>query len=107
MKRDSIPVCSVHDKFQTVNGRWLNKSEDFDNHIIFTQSQDAEILECPCDECDSPNQIKIDFTNVRPESEYKEVYDKVLEGGMFWEFHPEMTGKWELDKQAFIDYHTD
>lgn len=107
MKRDVIPVCSVHERFQTVRGRWLPKSEDFQHHVIYTHSQNAYIQESPCDKCDDTSQIKIDFTKVRPESEYKEVYDKVLEGGMFWEFHPEMTGKWELDKQEFIDYHSD
>ena len=28
----------------------------------------------------------------------KESYDKLLSSGMFWEFHPELTGEWEKDK---------
>jgi hypothetical protein len=28
----------------------------------------------------------------------KENYDKLLASGMFWEFHPELTGNWEVDK---------
>lgn len=28
----------------------------------------------------------------------KENYDKLLASGMFWEFHPELTGEWEKDK---------
>lgn len=60
-KRDSIPVCTVHGKFQTTNGRWFVQSEDFDNHVIYTGSQEAELIESPCDECDDPKQIEIQF----------------------------------------------
>lgn len=28
----------------------------------------------------------------------KENYDKLLNSGMFWEFHPELSGDWEKDK---------
>jgi len=28
----------------------------------------------------------------------KENYDKLLSSGMFWEFHPELSGNWESDK---------
>lgn len=104
-KRDIIPVCSVHDKFQTVNGRWLNKSEGFANHVVYTHSQDASILESPCDECDDPGQIEIDFEEVKPESEYKNAYGNILSSGMFWELHPELTGEWNLDKEEFINFH--
>lgn len=62
--RDVIPVCSVHDKFQTPNGRWLYKSEDFDEHVIYTGSQDAEIIETPCDECEDPLQLSINFDRI-------------------------------------------
>lgn len=30
----------------------------------------------------------------------KENYDKLLKSGMFWEFHPELTGLWVLDKDV-------
>ena len=63
MKRFSIPVCSVHDKFQTTNGRWLPKSEDFDAHVIYTKSQEADIIESPCDECEDPKQIKLNLSS--------------------------------------------
>ena len=33
--------------------------------------------------------------------EYKEAYDHLRNSGMFWEFHPTWTGKWEEDKYAF------
>jgi len=56
MARDIIPVCTVHDKFQTTNGRWLNKSEDFVPHVVHTLSQDAYLIETPCDECDDPRE---------------------------------------------------
>lgn len=29
----------------------------------------------------------------------KENYNKLLTSGMFWEFHPELTGDWEKDKK--------
>lgn len=25
-------------------------------------------------------------------------YETLLKSGMFWEFHPELTGQWEIDK---------
>ena len=28
----------------------------------------------------------------------KEAYDLLLKSGMFWEFHPELSGNWEVDK---------
>ena len=28
----------------------------------------------------------------------KENYNKLLVSGMFWEFHPELSGNWEKDK---------
>jgi len=59
MARETIPVCTVHDKFQTTNGRWLNKSEDFVPHVVHTHSQDSSLIETPCDECDNPNQLDI------------------------------------------------
>ena len=62
MKRDIIPVCSVHARFQTEHGRWLNKSEDYQNHIVYTHSQGASILESTCDLCESdPDQLQFNF----------------------------------------------
>lgn len=29
----------------------------------------------------------------------KENYDILLKSGMFWEFHPELSGEWEKDKE--------
>lgn len=31
----------------------------------------------------------------------KSNYEKLLKSGMFWEFHPELTGDWEKDKNTF------
>lgn len=31
-------------------------------------------------------------------SEEEKRYNSLLHSGMFWEFHPELTGKWEEDK---------
>jgi hypothetical protein len=28
----------------------------------------------------------------------REDYEKLLESGMFWEFHPELVGVWEIDE---------
>ena len=33
----------------------------------------------------------------------KEEYDKLLESGMFWEFHPELSGNWLEDEMAFTN----
>ena len=30
-------------------------------------------------------------------------YDELFNSGMFWEFHPELTGNWETDKTKIID----
>ena len=30
----------------------------------------------------------------------KENYDKLLASGMFWEFHPKLSGNWEKDKDV-------
>jgi hypothetical protein len=32
----------------------------------------------------------------------KENYDKLLKSGMFWEFHPELTGDWNKDKGLLL-----
>ena len=110
MNRDTIPVCTVHDRFQTRNGRWLSKSEDLKNHMIYTKSQDALLLESPCDECDECKQEKISFEE-KPDDkvtdeDWKNAYDKMLASGMFFEFHPDFDGTWKLDKEVFIKYHT-
>lgn len=34
----------------------------------------------------------------------RENYDSLLKSGMFWEFHPHLTGEWEKDKGWFTDY---
>lgn len=33
----------------------------------------------------------------------KENYNKLLTSGMFWEFHPELTGDWEVDKAIILN----
>ena len=33
----------------------------------------------------------------------KQNYDKLLNSGMFWEFHPELTGIWNDDKIIIHD----
>jgi len=30
----------------------------------------------------------------------KENYDKLLSSGMFWEFHPELSGNWDIDREV-------
>lgn len=34
----------------------------------------------------------------------KENYDKLLSSGMFFEFHPELTGNYEIDKNTIHKY---
>ena len=38
----------------------------------------------------------------------KEDYTKLLESGMFWEFHPELSGNWQDDDKVIknINYDT-
>ena len=31
-----------------------------------------------------------------------ENYNKLFVSGMFWEFHPELTGEWEVDKAIIL-----
>ena len=31
-----------------------------------------------------------------------EDYNKLLKSGMFWEFHPELSGEWEKDKELYM-----
>ena len=33
----------------------------------------------------------------------KDNYDKLLKSGMFWEFHPELSGDWNKDKNIIND----
>lgn len=60
-KRDSVPYCTVHNKFQTQNGRWLDASEDLGEHLTFNGLTRDSLMESPCDECDDPKQIEIEF----------------------------------------------
>jgi len=32
----------------------------------------------------------------------KSAYDELLATGMFWEFHPELTGAWNVDKVVIL-----
>lgn len=32
----------------------------------------------------------------------EENYNKLLNSGMFWEFYPELTGRWEVDKKLIL-----
>lgn len=42
-------------------------------------------------------------------SNYKnwEYYKNLLKSGMFWEFHPDLSGEWEKDKDEFFKYHNE
>ena len=33
----------------------------------------------------------------------KKNYDILLKSGMFWEFHPELSGVWEKDKEIILN----
>lgn len=41
------------------------------------------------------------------EHELEAAYESVKDSGMFWEFHPEMTGNWIEDREQFIKYIKD
>ena len=43
--------------------------------------------------------------NENEEDNYKQIqtrdnYDKLLNSGMFWEFYPELSGNWEIDRKG-------
>lgn len=38
------------------------------------------------------------YDNIKQKSDY----DKLLATGMFWEFHPELTGAWNVDKVVIL-----
>lgn len=68
--RDIVPVCSVHNKFQTENGRWLDSGFEQSNlrkHAVFACTQDYDELESPCDECVDANQLEITFEEIKPD----------------------------------------
>ena len=68
MGRIVIPVCKTHGRFQTERHRWLNISEDLEDHIQFTDSQDAILSEGECDLCvTDPNQLEVIFEEVKPD----------------------------------------
>ena len=67
MKRTVIPVCKTHGRFQTERHRWLNISDDLEDHIVFTHSQEAILSEGECDKCViDPNQLEVIFNEVKP-----------------------------------------
>lgn len=37
-------------------------------------------------------------------SQIEQNYHSLLKSGMFWEFHPHLTGQWEKDKDWFYQY---
>jgi hypothetical protein len=37
-------------------------------------------------------------------NKYQEDYITLKSTGMFWEFHPELSGEWEKDKEEFIAF---
>ena len=39
------------------------------------------------------------YEQIKTEDNYK----KLLASGMFWEFHPELTGDWNVDKDAILN----
>ena len=38
------------------------------------------------------------------QSKYQKDHTLLKQSGMFWEFHPELSGEWEKDKEAFIAF---
>lgn len=35
----------------------------------------------------------------------KQEYDLILKSGMFWEWHPTLSGNWQEDKNEFIEFY--
>lgn len=64
MKKKQIPYCSVHTRYQNSQGDWLSVgcSEHFE-----TITKEDERMESPCDFCDDPGQILIEFEEIKPD----------------------------------------
>ncbi len=45
--------------------------------------------------------------NIKDVNKIKEQYNQLRHSGMFWEFHPELTGDWHKDYEYFIEYIQD
>lgn len=59
-----IGVCSVHNRFRSSSHRWLDQNEDYEDYIA--QFDAVVTVEDPCDLCDNPRQLKVEFEEVKP-----------------------------------------
>lgn len=46
--------------------------------------------------------VGLDISKVL-EIECKKEYEALIKSGMAWEFHPWLTGDWDIDKEQFIN----
>lgn len=47
--------------------------------------------------------IIINTTDVYKNVNTQDKHKRLLKSGMFWEFHPELTGDWEIDKLVILE----
>ena len=40
--------------------------------------------------------------SIKKEEKIKAKYKKLLSSGMFFEFHPELSGDWKSDKELYV-----
>ena len=85
-----ITLKQLKDKLHKDFG-WENLESDDDNkwfvdNLLKDTIQAIEVIRC----------CKSFYKNIKT----KENYDKLLKSGMFWEFHPELTGDWNKDKEV-------
>lgn len=94
MERVVIPICKKHGRFQTENHRWLNISQDLEEHIAYTKSHDAILSEGECDLCFNPNQTELNI-GIR-EIEYCSKHD----------LFKSLSGNW-LNASKFLKIHNE
>lgn len=63
----------------------MNTEQNFQNSIKASNDGNTVLL-------------TVDFSDRYRNIKTKENYLSLLKSGMFWEFHPELTGNWYLDE---------
>lgn len=67
MKKVTVPICTVHSRFQDESGNWRDIGGTFSMEHFLKITTENERLESPCDLCNDPHQIEIEFEEVKPD----------------------------------------
>lgn len=55
MEKDFVFFCKVHNRYQHTDGHW---------YYVADLDQDINEIDTPCDHCDDPSQIVIEFEEI-------------------------------------------